>query len=113
MATEKHLIYKEDLLDSVLDHFGCDLAYLGEDLQFCQEAIDMAPAVDAVPVVHGQWIDNGMCDHKPARFRNPDKWTIYKCSECGYSNGRRKNANYCPNCGAKMDGGNEDGSSGL
>ena len=51
MATEKHLIYKEDLLDSVLDHFGCDLAYLGEDLQFCQEAIDMAPAVDAVEVV--------------------------------------------------------------
>ena len=50
MATEKHLIYKEDLLDSLLDHFGCDLAYFGEDLQFCQEAIDMAPAVDAVEV---------------------------------------------------------------
>jgi hypothetical protein len=50
MATEKHLIYKEDLLDSVLDHFGCDLAYFGEDLQFCQEAIDMAPAVKAVEI---------------------------------------------------------------
>ena len=50
MATEKHLIYKEDLLDIVLDHFGCDLAYFGRDLQFCQEAIDMAPAVDAVEV---------------------------------------------------------------
>ena len=51
----------------------------------------------------GRWIDDGMCNHKPSRFRNPDKWTIYKCSECGYSNGRRKNANYCPNCGARMD----------
>ena len=51
MANEKTLIYKEDLLDEVLGHFGIDLAYLGEDLQFCQEAIDMAPAVDAVEVV--------------------------------------------------------------
>lgn len=50
MAGEKHLIYKEDLLDSVLDHFGCDLAYFGRDLQFCQEAIDMAPTVDAVEI---------------------------------------------------------------
>lgn len=48
MANEKHLIYKEDLLDEVLGHFGIDLAYLGEDMQFCQEAIDMAPAVDPV-----------------------------------------------------------------
>ena len=67
-------------------------------------AINNAPTVEAVEVVHGRWLDNGMCNHKPSRFRNPDKWTVYKCSECGYSNGRRKNANYCPNCGAKMDG---------
>ena len=50
MENEKHLIYKEDLLDEVLGHFGIDLAYLGEDLQFCQEAIEMAPTVDAVVV---------------------------------------------------------------
>lgn len=51
MADKKQLIYKEDLLETVLNHFGCDLAYYGKDLQFCQEAIDMAPAVDAVEVV--------------------------------------------------------------
>lgn len=56
MADKKQLIYKEDLLETVLNHFGCDLAYYGKDLQFCQEAIDMAPAVDAVEVVHGHWI---------------------------------------------------------
>ena len=66
--------------------------------------LDEQPTVDAVEVVHGRWLDNGMCNHKPIRFRNPDKWTVYKCSQCGYRNGRRKNANYCPNCGAKMDG---------
>ena len=70
---------------------------------FLRNVILDMPTVDAVPVVHGRWLYNGVCEHKPARFRNPDKWTIYKCSECGYSNGRRKNANYCPNCGARMD----------
>ena len=50
MINQKQLIYKEDLLDTVLDHFGCDLAYYGRDLQFCQEAIDLAPAVDAVEI---------------------------------------------------------------
>lgn len=77
-------------------------------LDLCIELFKQAPTVDAVEVVHGRWLDNGMCNHKPSRFRNPDKWTVYKCSECGYSNGRRKNANYCPNCGAKMDGDGND-----
>lgn len=49
MENEKTLIYKEDLLNTVLYHFGIGLAYLGEDLQFCQEAIELAPTVDAVP----------------------------------------------------------------
>lgn len=46
---------------------------------------------DVAPVVHGRWI----------RCRNETK-----CSNCKfiyYSN--RDDFNYCPNCGAKMDGG--------
>ena len=63
------------------------------------DIIEQAPTVDAVEVVHGRWVDT---DYKP---------DIYcKCSVCGrrvyaYDDGY----NYCPNCGAKMDGGNEDG----
>lgn len=48
---KKHLIYKEDLLETILSHFGIDLAYFGEDLQFCQEAVQFAPTVDVVEVV--------------------------------------------------------------
>ena len=63
--------------------------------------LDEAPTIDAEPVRHGRWISE-KCNHKPCRIKNPEKWVTYKCSVCGYSNGR-KQSNYCPNCGAKMD----------
>lgn len=57
-------------------------------------------SVDAVEVVHGQW----------RRFINGDGEYKYLCGVCEkmvtYEMG---GSNYCPNCGAKMDGGNEDG----
>ena len=63
--------------------------------EFLDKAKD-APTVDAVEVVHGRWM------HKGA-------WHI-ECSECRYILAHIGEAkNYCPNCGAKMDGGNEDG----
>ena len=51
-----------------------------------------APAVDAVEVVHGRWVDNGI----------PDSM-LSGCSVCGFSCGAYS-FNFCPNCGAKMDG---------
>jgi ribosomal protein L37E len=48
------------------------------------------------PVRHGRWID------KPyTGGRRPT--VIRYCSLCGHNNNNRK-TNYCPNCGAKMDG---------
>ena len=49
------------------------------------------PAANVAPVVHGQWV-NGC-----------------QCSVCGdrhgpYNSRHRPYYNYCPNCGAKMDG---------
>lgn len=49
----------------------------------------------------GRWISE-RCNHVPHRLKNPEKWVTRKCSLCGYSNGR-KQSNYCPSCGAKMD----------
>lgn len=60
-----------------------------------------SPTIEVEPVRHGRWISE-KCNHKPCRIKNPEKWVTYKCSVCGYSNGR-KQSNYCPNCGAKMD----------
>jgi DNA-directed RNA polymerase subunit RPC12/RpoP len=60
--------------------------------------INNAPTVEARP--HGKWIKH--------------EWG-YSCSVCGESNDyaydnniHKFTDNYCPNCGAKMDGGEEE-----
>ena len=62
------------------------------------------PAADVAPVVHGRWIDGAedfTCGNHNA-----------ECSICRCYvswDGCDEDFNYCPNCGAKMDGGNENG----
>lgn len=55
------------------------------------------PAADVAPVVHGRWIADGDGYH----------WT-YNCSICAWKDGYPFNErhNFCPHCGARMDGGN-------
>ena len=71
---------------------------LVDALMYCEWIKDY---VDAVPVVHGRWIEK-----KLDNFR---KWEL-RCSECGWVGISNYDAydepfdfNYCPNCGAKMD----------
>ncbi len=60
------------------------------------------PAADVAEVVHGRWIKDD--------FLSDDVNNAEKCSQCGELIGWFGNLpNYCPNCGAKMDGGNDDG----
>lgn len=55
-----------------------------------------APTADVAPVVHGQWVDNGISD-----------FLFSECSVCGFACGLNIFF-YCPYCGAKMDGGDND-----
>lgn len=55
----------------------------------------------AAPVRHGQWVEKTKLIHRIPDYR-------YDCSECSYSVwSPRDRTSYCPNCGAKMDGGVE------
>jgi hypothetical protein len=66
--------------------------------------IEALPAANVAPVVHGLW------EKEPSAFW---RWTpsgavavartTYRCGLCG--RGTAVKSNYCPNCGAKMDGG--------
>ena len=67
----------------------------------CEMAIEVIPAADVAPVRHGRWIEESDYDGD----------SIYVCSECGETwtlidgTPQDNNMHYCPNCGAKMDGG--------
>ena len=65
------------------------------------DLVDSVPIVDVAPVVHGRWIKDD--------FLSDDVNNAEKCSQCGELIGWFGNLpNYCPNCGAKMDGGDSD-----
>ena len=96
------LISRSALLASVrrvseYDETGCSMEYSA----IPEWAVMLAPAVDAVEVVHARWAytDEG-----------------YKvCSNCCWehpvldNNGFTVADTFCPSCGAKMDGGADDG----
>ena len=63
------------------------------DVDLVKFGLDRIPAADVAEVVHGQWVDNGI----------PDS-ILSGCSVCGFTCGS-SSFFYCPNCGAKMDGG--------
>ena len=67
------------------------IANIPSEEMIAKMAVAHAPTIDAVSVVHGEWI----ATHKQCGW---------KCSLCGTEYRMMKKSNYCPNCGAKMDG---------
>ena len=93
MENKKHLVYKEDVMAMAWLSDECDVvtAYDIEDM----------PTVDAVEVVHGQWIEDGESIYCSACGFETSSLLPYVCDgekwvPC-YAN------KYCGNCGAKMD----------
>lgn len=84
-----------------------NMAVLMDSAPYFEKAAQMLeklPAADVAPVVHGRWDDSG-------RYTFPGGATAVRCTNCGCalteSEYRLNNWNYCPVCGAKMDGGEE------
>lgn len=63
-------------------------------------AIDECETVDAVPVVHGRW--------EPSDYNGFVRCSV--CRDCYIDDTWTTTGKwqYCPNCGAKMDGGETD-----
>ena len=87
-----------------------EMAYTMEtetDAAVVLRMIDDAPAADVAPVVHGRWIS---WEEAGNFVPSPDR---HECSVCHDAaqvlvNGFELLSDYCPNCGAKMDGGDSD-----
>ena len=60
--------------------------------------LNQFPSSDVAPVKHGQWIGSG------DGYANGELvYDMWECSECGFNDGFVA-YNFCPNCGARMDG---------
>ena len=67
-------------------------------LSIIQRDLSTMPAADVVPVVHGQWVD-GKCSNCGVDIPTDDAHDAIFETEC----------RFCYYCGAKMDGGADNG----
>ena len=86
MANEKRLVDANVL---IRDLTAMKSVYDAIALDGMIKALNEAPTVDAVEVVHGRWMHH--------------ENDIAYCSNCE-ADAVEDGTNYCPNCGAKMDG---------
>ena len=77
------------------------LAEQGFDWDKAKQALSSVPAADVAPVVHGRWIEKTV----------PEGCRYFECSNCGAHENRHTaiKGYYCWRCGAKMDGGEDNG----
>lgn len=94
-------IKREALLDSIC-HETCGIAFCGATNCAFMAKVCSAPVADVAPVVHARWIHSRYEDCS-------EQFELVKCSQCNHEAYAMafyvRGGNYCPNCGAKMDGG--------
>jgi hypothetical protein len=102
MANEKRLIDANKLGGFLLGiEQGPDTSrFTAEIIRIMHDVLNAMPTVDAVEVVHGEWniIEDdyvGLVALQCSKC-NEEYWFEEELPTKGY--------NYCPNCGAKMDG---------
>jgi hypothetical protein len=87
---ERELLLQK--LSKILDFCRKDKTVNGLTALFnVGDAVMDCPTADVVEVVHGEWISLEPCIG------------LFECSLCGHKIIKEK-CNFCPNCGAKMDG---------
>ena len=79
-----------------------------DDIILLASAVECLSAADVVPVVHGRWVKE-----PPYKSIGGEYLKALICSKCNsffVSDGNKpwQMHNYCPNCGAKMDGKEQD-----
>lgn len=96
-------IRREDavgVIEKEMKNYISDIWYksaIHSALNDVNENIKSLEPADVVPMVHAYWI--------PQKENHEFKEVWMKCSACGYPVSRwTGNTNFCPNCGAKMDG---------
>lgn len=81
-----------DKLSEMIEARGKMLVEGKEAFYYIANWLNKLPPADVAEVKHGEWV-HGEC--------------VSHCSECGVETYPENITPYCPNCGARMDGGDE------
>ena len=105
------LIDREELRERIYERFGrhstkviatVEEGRIMSDWAFLEPFLNAAKTVDAEPVRHGRWISivyDSYADGAPV-------WDKWECSECYHEHNGEEDTltDFCPDCGARMDG---------
>lgn len=86
-----------DLKQKIQHHPEVGTYVSEEDIDLMERTI-----IDENHVRHGKWIEHHYYDR-----RGFENGSYYECSECGFDKCDEPYP-YCPECGARMDGGNSN-----
>ena len=104
---EKEYIEREALIEEAKHNKAVCQAIA--DIVDVKDIINNTPVADVAPIRHGHW-KKGKGNERPTEngFVHDNK---YVCDCCGWGCccETKLDFSFCPNCGAKMDGGEENG----
>ena len=89
-------------LEDAIKELQNKITYRGEPMPdgYFKFVLKDIPSADVVEVRHGRWLRVGQ------GFFDPNEFLCFECSicRCMLDNHIKVEQNYCPNCGARMDG---------
>ena len=95
------VVYRDQIIDTLKKNMP--YAIFDDDGNYTTRGMRLLDVISAVPAAQaqhkkGKWIHDGR------KFKGGNDWV--HCSECGHLGIMASRSNFCPNCGAKMDGEN-------
>ena len=97
-ALLEHFNALQNLLGEYCECFKNASGELSTEWHCVESIVENAPTIDAVEVVHAYWMDGIICSHCRSTKARP--WAAYL---------EQRANTFCHVCGAKMDGGKNDG----